>query len=190
MKGGIYRADPRLNRAPPLAHRPHGPARKKDSLPWGGWHSDMPNRNAEPQKGRHGVLISRQGDDSGLGVSGSLRGDAAGYPGLGIFTRLRFRQRLVTRSTRSPSRTPKRNPRVASHNSDYIQIPYSGDVTWASWMVSGVMSTGGGRRPGLTWGAVGRLGQPRMSRSWFRALTADETRAQTSFGSFAAMMSA
>lgn len=43
----------------------------------GGWHPGTPNRNAAPQRGRQGVLIRGEGDDSGLGVSGSQRATAS-----------------------------------------------------------------------------------------------------------------
>ena len=35
-------------------------------------------------------------------------------------------------SQQPPLRDPSRDPVVASHNCDYIQIPDSGDATWAS----------------------------------------------------------
>lgn len=84
MKGGIYRADPWLIAPPPRALRPHGLARKKDCYPWGGWGPDLPNRNAGPARGRPARLILGEGDYSGLGVSGSPRGDRQSSPIQGI----------------------------------------------------------------------------------------------------------
>lgn len=94
----------------------------------GGWHPDPPNRNAGPKRGRPARLICGEGDDSGLGVSGSPRGDAIGYPIQGISDQPAIRQRLVTRSTTLPVQMPSKDTHVALHNCDYIQIPYSGDA--------------------------------------------------------------
>lgn len=151
MKGGVSIAQTPGRIAPHPGHTaPTVRPEKRIPCHGGGWGHDLPNRNAAPEMARPARLICGEGDDSGLGVSGSPRGDRQPSPIQGISTRLRFRHRLLTRSTRSPCRMPLEDNRVASHNCDYIQIPCSGDVTWASWMVSGVMSTGGGRRPGLT----------------------------------------
>ena len=76
----------------------------------GGWHPDLPNRNAAPGRGRPARLIRAEGDDTGPGYPNASAGNRQSSPIQGILTRLRFRHRLLTRSTTLPLPDAFRSP--------------------------------------------------------------------------------